>query len=187
MTEALALQSPSPAWARGGAEISSCGRYRYHLWRQVTEVEQLRRVLFVMLNPSTADGVNDDPTIRKCRGFAERWGFQRFDVANLFAWRETVPRELAQAQRRGEDIKGPENERRLMRLATTAAVVVLAWGADAERWRSYARAVAAWVARATPAEQVFCLGQTACGQPRHPGRIGYDTPLVDCNLRRIGP
>ena len=75
-----------------GALLSSCGTYRYRLWRYWhTEREPL---IFIMLNPSTADAMQDDPTIRKCIGFAKRLGFGGIEVVNLFAYRATDPRDL---------------------------------------------------------------------------------------------
>ena len=73
-----------------GAVISDCKRYRYRLWRIWNGSQS--RLVFVMLNPSTADGEQDDPTIRKCVGFAERLGYGGIEVVNLFAWRATDPR-----------------------------------------------------------------------------------------------
>src|SRR5689334_19453129 len=85
------------------AVISACGRYRYVLTRQVGPGS--RRATFVMLNPSTADATNDDPTIRRCIGFAREWGCGRLVVLNLFAFRATDPADL----KRAIDPVGPEN------------------------------------------------------------------------------
>ena len=68
-----------------GAEISDCGQYRYGLWRVWDR--QTASVVFIMLNPSTADGDVDDPTIRRCMKYAERWGYGGIMVVNLFAYR----------------------------------------------------------------------------------------------------
>src|SRR3954454_15761859 len=85
------------------AVISACGRYRYLLSRQVGP--GLRTATFIMLNPSTADATNDDPTIRRCIGFARQWGCGRLAVLNLFAVRATDPAEM----KRADDPVGPEN------------------------------------------------------------------------------
>lgn len=96
-----------------GAAISPCGRYRYLLWREWrgthdrknwrwqgfkdgagADVGEPKSCLFVMLNPSTADGDRDDPTIRRCVAFAKAWKFERLEVVNLFAFRATNPRDL---------------------------------------------------------------------------------------------
>jgi hypothetical protein len=75
-----------------GAVISDCGRYRYQLWR-IWDASK-PNVLFVMHNPSTADGLKDDPTIRRCIGFARSWGYGGIYVGNLFPYRATDPDEL---------------------------------------------------------------------------------------------
>lgn len=110
-----------------GAVLSPCGKYRYRLWRRWGEEAPL---CFIMLNPSTADQDEDDPTIRKCIGFARRLGHGALEVVNLFAWRCTDPAGL----RRAIDPGGPENDAAIA--ATLASVdakggaVVCAWGAN---------------------------------------------------------
>ena len=88
---------------RRDAAISDCGRYRYCLWRQWGEGPC---VDFIMLNPSTADGKVDDPTIRRCIGFAKRWGAGSLRVLNLFAYRATDPKQLKAV----DDPVGPDND-----------------------------------------------------------------------------
>jgi hypothetical protein len=75
-----------------GAEISECGRYRWKLWRIWDDSKA--KVLFIMHNPSTADAEQDDPTIRRCIGFAKTWGYGGIYVGNLFPFRATDPKEL---------------------------------------------------------------------------------------------
>lgn len=174
------------AAAFAGADFSPCGRYRYRLWRQRVELAPLRRVLFVMLNPSTADAVADDATIRKCRGFSERWGFERFDVANLFAWRATDPMLLRLEQLDGQDIVGPDNAVWLAQLAAKATKVVVAWGANAKLWAPYARKTCELLLANNLRGQLFCLGTTADGQPCHPVRLAYSTELVTFTAVRDG-
>src|SRR3989449_11540410 len=108
---------------RTDACFSRCGTYRYALWRRWAAGPQ---VLFVMLNPSTADAQRDDPTIRRCIGFARRWGCGGIEVVNLFALRATDPRRL----RYTRDPVGPENVAHLARAAGRASLVGAAWGAD---------------------------------------------------------
>lgn len=76
-----------------GADLSDCGKYRYRLWRYWTD-GALDMLGFIMLNPSTADADVDDPTIRKCMGFARRLGFNGIVVTNLFSYRATKPKDL---------------------------------------------------------------------------------------------
>jgi hypothetical protein len=104
-----------------GAYISPCGRYRYSLWRQWTPGPM---VMFVGLNPSTADTTLDDPTIRRCIGFARAWGYCGLMMTNLFAWRSTDPRGMLEA----DDPTGPDNNRVLLNAHAKAAVTIAAWG-----------------------------------------------------------
>ncbi len=93
-----------------GAELSPCKAYRYALWRRWSDAPP---VLFVMLNPSTADESQDDPTIRRCISFAKQWGHGGIIVGNLFAFRSPYPNDLQTAA----DPIGPENNLWLERLA----------------------------------------------------------------------
>lgn len=107
------------------AVFSECGAYRYALWRDLGMLGE-GTVTFVMLNPSTADAEQDDPTIRRCVHYAERWGFGRLAVANLYAYRATNPKALYGV----EDPVGPENDHWIQELASDAAEVIVAWGAQ---------------------------------------------------------
>ncbi|OYO21954.1 hypothetical protein CGZ93_08440 [Enemella dayhoffiae] len=137
------------------AVLSADLRYRYRLER--TWGEQRPPALFVMLNPSTADAAVDDPTIRRCCGFAKAWGHGGLVVVNLFAFRATDPRDLFTA----DDPVGPDNDRHLIEAASVAEVVVAAWGAQAPAWR---------VEQVLPqlGERVVALALTKAGHPRHP-------------------
>lgn len=104
------------------AEISECRRYRYRLTRRWDESRPA--VMFVMLNPSTADACQDDPTISRCIGFAREWGYGELLVGNLFALR-SADRE---ALRRSDAPVGPDNDAALLDLAQSAALVIAAWG-----------------------------------------------------------
>lgn len=105
-----------------GAVLSSCGRYRYRLGRQFGLGD--RNVVFVGVNPSTADATVDDPTVRKWIGFAKRWELDRIEVVNLFAYRATDVRALAEAA----DPVGPENDAYLRAALAGAELVVPCWG-----------------------------------------------------------
>lgn len=136
------------------AVISDCGRYRYELWRRWAEGPH---VLFIMLNPSTADAENDDATIRKCIAYAKRWGFGALCVGNLFAFRATDPMEMKAAS----DPIGPENDATLAKLAGSAGVIVAAWGVHGAHM---GRAMA--VAKTLPT--IKALHITKDGSPGHP-------------------
>lgn len=164
---------------RGAADISPCGKYRYRLARPLSGGPGLP-LIFVMLNPSTADASIDDPTIRRCIGFGERMGRCRIEVVNLFSFRTPYPEELRDAQRRGEDIIGPRGDQALDALHALPATVICAWGPP--KWpfvRERARAVADRVARRIP---LYCLGTSKDGSPRHPLMLRGDAPLTEWSL-----
>jgi hypothetical protein len=141
---------------RQSAEFSPCRRYRYSLWRRWDDGPY---VMFVGLNPSTADETQDDPTIRRCIGFARDWGYGGLCMANLFAFRATDPADMKAAA----DPVGPENDASLERLACEAGLVVAAWGVHGTHL-DRARQVAA----ARVLGDFTVLGLTADGHPRHP-------------------
>ncbi|WP_313313105.1 DUF1643 domain-containing protein [Pulveribacter sp.] len=143
------------------AELSPCNSYRYALWREWSEEPP---VLFVMLNPSTADASQDDPTIRRCISFAQQWGHGGLIVANLFAWRSPYPTHLRSAK----DPIGPSNDEWLKKLAKQSSVVVGAWG-NHGTYMQRGKAVASLF----PGLQ--CLGLTKQGQPRHPLYVSAST------------
>lgn len=145
------------------AEFSPCLRYRYFL-RRVWD-DKLPLCAWVMLNPSTADAQHDDPTIRKCIGFARRWKCGGICVANLFAWRATDPREL----RDTDDPVGPDNDRWLAQ-AAKCGMVVLGWGANPLAARRSEAAIR--LLRTCGAEPLW-LRATATGQPCHPLYMPY--------------
>ena len=145
--------------AQSGAEFSACGRYRYKLWR-VWDVG-LPPVMFIMLNPSTADATNDDPTIRRCIGFARDWGYGSVRVGNLFAWRTPYPSALRVAL----DPVGRENDGALLELANGAALVVAAWGIHGA-WSGRGQIV-----RKRFSHRLHALGMTKSGEPAHPLRL----------------
>lgn len=147
----IAHPTPPP----GGAVFSPCGRYRYRLWRRWAPGGEC--ILWVMLNPSTACATEDDPTIRRCVGFAKAWGAHAMEVVNLFAWRATDPRELV----RPEDPVGPANDEHILLASARASRTIVAWGAD-----PFAVRRAKAVLERLSAPQALAL--TKSGAPRHP-------------------
>lgn len=137
------------------AILSRCGQYRYLLRR--TWRDDLPSVLFVGLNPSTADAVSDDPTVRRCVAFARCWGFGSLAIANLFAYRSTDPSVL----QRVEDPIGPRNDWWLKRLTEKAKLTIAAWGIHGALLER-AEAVLPNL------RNVHHLGRTKEGHPRHP-------------------
>ena len=152
-----------------GAYISECGRFRYALERHFMDLlgaPSRGTVCFVMLNPSTADAFVDDPTIRRCVGFARTWGFGSLVVVNLYAFRATKPDDLAKA---GYPI-GPENDQVIGQAVTESQLVVAAWGASAEPGRvTDVRALIK-----ARGKTVHHLGLTKSGAPRHPLYVRAD-------------
>lgn len=141
---------------RSDAVISDCGEYRYRLSR--TWHTEKPTVAFLMLNPSTADATEDDPTIRRCRGFAKDWGYGSLVVANLFALRTSDPSNL----RGHSDPVGPKNDKHLQNVCEQAEKVVAAWGANGS-FNSRAIEVAE-----TLESDLYALDTTKDGHPVHP-------------------
>lgn len=153
------------------AIISPCLQYRYRLERRSENLfPEKSPVLFLMLNPSTADASEDDPTIRRCRGFARLWGCAGIVVANLYALRATDPAELWQHN----DPIGPDNDSHLRALASVHQDVVCAWGSNARPDRVEEVVQIFSEARAT----LRCLGTNKDGSPKHPLYIRANQPLI---------
>lgn len=169
-----------PPLRRGGAELSADGQYRYRLWRGVGGVNPERTVAFVMLNPSTADAMLDDPTIRKCMGFARRWDFGRIEVVNLFAWRATNPKDLPTVA----DPVGAENNRTIVERCLAADWVIAAWGTD-----KFAQARAREVTRTLTCNGIHlrCLKTSKDGHPWHPLYVPYETMPITYALGGMTP
>lgn len=152
--------------------LSSCEKYRYELGREWAP--SLKRAVFVMLNPSTAthDPKDDDLTLKKCVGFAKKWNLGGVVLVNAFAYRSTNPRALL-------SVHGPigsENDIFVLGalLHPRTCLHVAAWGGMpqphvlfAGRFAHIEKLSSMW----------HCLGVTSTGAPRHPSRLGYDTPL----------
>lgn len=154
------------------AEISRCGRYRY--WLARTWDRTAHSLPIIMLNPSTADASIDDPTIRRCMGFARREGFGGIIVTNLFAFRATSP----DAMKAAADPVGPNGDYWLNQTFTYAAgekrPVLAAWGShgDFRARANYARGMAGM-----RGARLVCLGTTKEGHPRHPLYVRADQPF----------
>lgn len=151
------------------ATICPSGLYRYDLGRRWGDGAM---VAFLMLNPSTADATQDDPTIRRCVGFARSWGAGAIRVVNLWAYRATKPADLWGA-RELLDVVGPENDRHIRRAADEAERVVAAWGAHGHRDPKRVAAVLDLLGD----RPLYCLGRTKGGDPRHPLMVRADQPL----------
>lgn len=152
------------------AVISVCGTYRYRLWRRWAS--KGKPIMWLMLNPSTADETFDDPTIVRCKGFSERWGYSAMWIGNLYAYRTKSPHELMRQLREEplEKVRGPENSRHLAEMALECERIVVAWG-------TFGPAASPEKLRALAPNGVWCLGLNAHGSPRHPLYLAGDTEL----------
>lgn len=160
------------------AEISPCGKYRYYLSRRWQEGKPT--ATFIMLNPSTADAEQDDPTIRRCIGFAKAWNCGRLQVINLFALRATSPVEI----KLSSDPVGPDNHDWFQRAYQDASYpddkgpIVCAWGVHGGHIGQDETAMG-WIFRLPAWEKdTWCFGYTKELFPRHPLYVRLDTPLV---------
>ena len=142
-----------------GATISECGDYRYDLWR--TWDKEKPFVTFIMLNPSTADANEDDATIRRCVGYAKKWGYSGLVVVNLFAYRATKRKVMLAHQ----EPVGLDNEEYIFNACLRARIVICAWGADGSH-RGRSKVVADKLRQwgITP----HYLSLTSKGEPGHP-------------------
>jgi hypothetical protein len=113
------------------AVISPCTNYRYELSR--TWDESKKPVCFIMLNPSVADATIDDPTIRRCVGFARAWDKGGIIVVNLFAWRATDPRSLYKLSK--SEAVGPENDKHIIAACLRSDLHLAAWGTNGKLCR----------------------------------------------------
>jgi hypothetical protein len=148
------------------AVYSDCERYRYALTRVWDEAGP--RVLFIMLNPSKATEVQNDPTVERCERRARVLGFGGFRVMNIFAWRETDPRLL----RTAADPVGADNDALLLDGLGWADTVIAGWGVHGEHMN---RGLEVEVLLRGAGVDLHCLGLSKAGHPRHPLYIAYAT------------
>jgi len=149
------------------AVISDCGQYRYHLTRDIPQViRRVKEVTFIMLNPSTADADLDDPTIRRCMGFASDWGCSKLHVVNIFPLRATDPKELIRHQNpHGENanFRRTRNDVYIRNAISRSSFVICAWGANPlakDRFNDH-------TCNELTAP-LNCLALSKDGSPRHP-------------------
>lgn len=156
--------------AASEAVYSDCARYRYCLTRVWHTTAP--RALFVMLNPSTATEMHNDPTVERCERRARALGFGAFRVTNIFAFRATDPR----AMRAERDPVGPANDAAIRDGALWADSIVCAWGSHGS-FRD--RGCDVHTLLRTTGKPLMHLGLTKDGHPRHPLYIGYaQQPMV---------
>ena len=146
------------------AVFSEDRKYRYALWRWWDKSKPY--VMFIGLNPSTADETEDDPTIRRCIKFAQSWGFGGLCMVNLFAIRATDPRNML---KHPEPI-GIDNDEHLIMISDKAGKIVAAWGTRGDH-KNRDKEVMAFI------PDMFCLEITKEGFPKHPLYIRSNTKL----------
>lgn len=168
-----------------GAELSPDGRHRYLLWREWRgthdpknwrwygakdgagqKLSDPKACLFIMLNPSTADADDDDPTVKRCVAFAQAWKYERLEVVNLFAYRATDPQELLRLGH-GDDPVGERNQHFIASAANDAGIIICAWGQHGSHLGQDAT-VLGWLDKIGATGRAHALGFTTKGQPRHP-------------------
>jgi hypothetical protein len=154
-----------------GAQFSECRTYRYTLWRIWDEDGPHLNV--IGLNPSTADETSDDPTSRRCIGFARAWGYGGLVMTNLFAFRSTDPAGLTTVA----DPIGPMNDHHL-EISACSGTPLAAWGAH-----PIARARGAEIMRRLHDLDVQCLGLTKSGAPRHPLYVPRTTQPISFEVK----
>ncbi|HEY9754790.1 MAG TPA: DUF1643 domain-containing protein [Oculatellaceae cyanobacterium] len=139
------------------AHFDRTGRYRFSLHRRWSD--ELQAATMVMLNPSTADHLRNDPTINRCIQLSRAWGFGSLNIVNLFAYRTNSPAHLRSIQRP----VGKENDTHIMKQCLKAGKVIIAWGNHGSfRGRDKE------VLNLLSTFDLWCIGQTKLGQPKHP-------------------
>ena len=147
------------------ATFSDCRKYRYALSR--TWNGKKKTILFIGLNPSTADEKIDDPTIRRCINYAQNWGYGSLLMVNLFAYRATMPSEL-------KNVKNPignDNDLHIIELSKKADLAVAAWGNEGTLLNRDKE-----VKKILP--NLMCLKINKSGQPSHPLYQKKDLKLI---------
>lgn len=145
------------------------GQYRYALWRRWEQGPQ--QLLWVLLNPSTATGETDDPTLRRLLFYSKRLGFNALAVGNLFAYRSASPDALPRVK---EEAIGDENDRYLLQLVHESTTIVVGWGAGGGL---HGRDPVVLKLLQETQRPLFCLGYTQYGAPRHPLYCRNDAAL----------
>lgn len=160
------------------AVISSCGKYRYRLDREVQSDGKV--FAFFGINPSTADASLDDATVRKWRGFTLRNGGRRFIVGNVFSYRATDVRALDRANRNHDAVLGPHHWKHIEQIIQEADILVPCWGNSSKVDRNL-RPIIGELSKILreSGRPIFCFGRTASGDPKHPLMLGYETPLIE--------
>lgn len=156
------------------AELSEDGLYRFRLSRWWGDG---KRVVWCLTNPSNADALLDDPSVRKMMGFARAWGYDGIDVVNRHPLRSSDPKVLLSPT----VVSVPENAKHIAAAVADTDLVICAWGCE-EVWKQlrekrgwYASEVIRLIRSAATLAQIMCLGKSKNGTPYHPARLAYST------------
>lgn len=141
-------------------------KYRYTLWRE-WDMFNNDFVVFIGLNPSTADETKNDPTIRRCIGFAKRWGYGALCMLNLFAFRMVNPNEM----KKYEYPVGDENNKWIIEITQKAKLVIVAWGINGNHLNRDIEVLKLL-------DNIYCLGVTKKGFPFHPLYVKSNKKLI---------
>ncbi len=152
-----------------GALFSGDNKFRYSLWRIWERTGDY--LLFIGLNPSTANGMKDDPTIRRLINFAKSWGFGGLFCGNLFSLVSANPAKLLYEE--AVELQGGPNDKAIKRMREWTTLVLVGWGTWGIHASSRSRAVLDLVG-----EYVFCLRVTRKGEPNHPLYMPADSKLM---------
>lgn len=176
----LVTQGNEQAWA----VTSPDDRYRYvlgRMWDSYFDPSPWNTArplwVFGMLNPSKARHGIDDPTIRKCIGFARQGGAGGFLVVNMLAYSATDPKDMVRAYHEGVDVRGEHNTAALQWALSRPALLgrhIAAWGRIPPKLKGVAQEAVVQFKCSAPE----CFGVNIDGSPRHPLMLGYDTPIV---------
>lgn len=150
------------------AKLSADGLYRYRLDRGWPG--GVGRIVWILCNPSTADAMKNDPTIRKVLYYSQLWGFNALTVVNMFGWRATKPKELVAKMKAGVDITGLENDGEIAAALVDAQALVLGWGSLAPTLRKLVADRTARILAMVREAGIspMHLGLNEDGTPKHP-------------------
>lgn len=159
---------------KSGAIFSPCRTWRYQLWREWDKSKH--KIMFVGLNPSTADETKDDPTVRRCINYAKAWGFGGMFMMNIFAFRATDPQDMKAVHLP----IGPENDAYLLRTAAMSPLLIAAWGTHGV-YRDRGNQV---IELLDEKFRLYCMGKTKDGFPKHPLYLRKDVCIEPLTERR---
>jgi hypothetical protein len=163
---------PEPNYTKKGATFSPCENYRYTLLREWSCLsDKAGYVLFIMLNPSTADEHILDPTVRRCVQYAIDWGYKEMHVVNIFAWRSTDPKGLDD----NLDPIGIDNDKCIYSEVEEADLVIAAWGTHGT-FKNRGEQVTEMI---TKLKNIYCLKKVKGDIPGHPLYLKRNlTPII---------